>query len=398
MITQWQQDAGGELTAMSYQPPASPVNTAAILDAGRSGWLALASFDGFGTRTLHKLAALHRGDGQAAWDVSAANLEALGVGAAVRERFADYRRTADPDALAHRLEREGVRFVLKQDADYPSLLKEIPDPPFALFCRGELKRVAATVAIVGTRHCTTYGQRVAADLARDLGLAGFAIVSGLAMGIDAVAHSAAADQNATCWAVLAGGCDDASIYPRHNLKLAHRILEQKGCLMTEFPPGTFSLKHHFPLRNRIISGLSRAVVVVEAAEGSGSLITAHAALDQNRDVFTVPGPITSRQSGGTNQLLKLGAIPCTGAEDVLAALEAQLPLQPETDPGPLSEDETRLLRCLDEPLMADDLARKLKLTSAETSRLLVALELKGAIQQQGGQKYASTQRKRSIHD
>jgi len=383
---------------MSYQPPGTDVNTQADWNQNRLGWLGLASFGGFGTRTLHKLAARFRGDGQAAWSIPVSDLESLGVGAEVRERFADHRRTADLLALADGLREGSIRFILKQDADYPPLLKEIADPPFALFVRGRPDAAASCVAIVGTRRCTGYGQRVAAELAADLGLAGLTIVSGLALGIDAVAHAAALAQGAVCWAVLAGGCDDASIYPRHNLKLAHNILEYGGCLMTEFPPGTFSLKHHFPLRNRIISGLSRAVVVVEAAEGSGSLITAHSALDQNRDVFTVPGPITSRQSGGTNKLLKLGAIPCTGSADVLAELEAQLPIAPAIDAAELPEAEKRVLGCLDEPLQADDIARRLKLAAAETSRLLVALELKGLVQPQGGRKYALTQRKRSVHD
>ncbi len=383
---------------MSYQSHGPSVNTRTVWDPNRLGWLGLASFDGFGTRTLHKLATRFRGDGQAAWTVRISDLEELGVGTVVKGRFAEFRRSADLQALALRLDEAAIRFILKQDAEYPALLKEIADPPFALFVRGHLRRDAPCVGIVGTRHCTGYGQRVATDLARDLGLAGLTVVSGLALGIDAVAHTAALDQGAACWAVLAGGCDDASIYPRHNLKLARDILGHGGCLLTEFPPGTYSLKHHFPLRNRIISGLSRAVVVVEAAEGSGSLITAHSALDQNRDVFTVPGPITSRQSGGTNKLLKLGAIPCTGSADVLSALEAQLPAAPAVEASDLPEKEKLVLEALDGPLQADDIARRLKLTAAETARLLVSLELKGLIQLQGGQKYALTQRKRSPHD
>jgi DNA processing protein len=380
---------------MFYQSSAPTVNSQTPWDADRLGWLGLASFDGFGTRTLHKLATLCSGNGEVAWRIPVTALEEMGVGAAVRERFTEFRRTTDPGKLAARLEVEGVRFVLKKDAGYPLLLKEIADPPFALFFRGALECGAAAVAIVGTRTCTSYGQRVAADLARDLGLAGFVIVSGLALGIDAVAHAAALDEEATCWAVLAGGCDDASIYPRHNLNLARRILGQGGCLMTEFPPGTFSLKHHFTLRNRIISGLCRAVIIVEADEGSGSLITAHLALEQNREVFTVPGPITSRMSGGTNKLLKLGAIPCTGAEDVITALKTQLPPAPAVDLERLPSDEKRVLDALDEPLLADEIARRLKLTAAEISRLLVALELKGLIRLCGGQRYALTQQKRS---
>jgi DNA processing protein len=375
---------------MSYQPSAQTVNTQEPFDASRLGWLGLACFDGFGTRTLHKFAARFRGDGEAAWKAPLTCLEGFGTGQAVRDRFNDYRRKTELPELARRLAENGIRFMLETDADYPFLLKQIPDPPFALFCRGQPK-AAPTIAIVGTRNCTAYGQRVAIELARDLALAGFTIVSGLALGIDAVAHAAALDQEAVCWAVLAGGCDEPAIYPRHNLNLAKRILEHGGCLISEFPPGTYSLKHHFALRNRIISGLSRAVVVVEAAEDSGSLITAHLALDQNRDVFAVPGPITSRLSGGTNKLLKQGAIPCTGTEDILAQLDTQAPVRPPPDTASLPETERHVLQSLDEPLLPDELARRLKLPAAEIARLLVALELKDLVTQQEGRKYALTQ-------
>lgn len=397
MITQWQQDKGGKLAPMSYQLAAQTVNTPSSTNASRSAWLGLASFDGFGTRTLHKLAARYRSQGEAAWNAPLDTLEELGVSQAVRNRFAGYRQNTDLHTLAKRLAEHDMRFVLKEDADYPYLLKQIPDPPFALFCRGQLKP-APTIAIVGTRNCTAYGQRVAIDLARDLGLAGFTIVSGLALGIDAITHVAALDQEAACWAVLAGGCDEAAIYPRHNLNLAKRILENGGCLISEFPPGTYSLKHHFALRNRIISGLCRAVVVVEAAEDSGSLITAHLALEQNRDVFAVPGPITSRLSGGTNKLLKMGAIPCTGAEDILTQLETQVPARPPIDLGRLPEAEQRVLQNLDEPLLADELARRLKLPASEVACILVALELKDLVRQEGGQRYALTQPKRGHAD
>jgi len=374
----------------SYQPAPYPVNTPPAWDQNRLGWLALAHFDGFGTRTLHKLAAWYKGDGAAAWHVPLQRLAELGVTVHHAAGFAEFRRRADLQGFAARLDKENIAFVLKPDAEYPALLKQIADPPYGLFKRGPpLPADQTCVAIVGTRNCTSYGKTVASQLARSLAQAGLVIVSGLALGIDALAHQAALEVGGRCVAVLGGGCDDAALYPRHNLRLAQDILRSNGTLLSEFPPGAEALKHHFPLRNRIISGLSRAVVVVEAAEDSGSLITAHQALEQNRDVFAVPGSVLNEQSAGTNKLLKLGAIPCTGAQDILDQLSVAQPAgTPSADPGSLPAPERALLELLDRPLQADDIARQLKLNAAEVSGLLVALELKGLIAPQGGQAYA----------
>ncbi len=375
---------------MSYQPPGQDVNTPAAWDANRLGWLGLAWFDGFGTRTLHKLAARYGGNGEAAWKTGLSDLLALGVTEKIAARFAEYRRETEPTGLAARLDVSGIDFVLEKDTPYPQLLKQIADPPFALFVRGDLERIGTAIAVVGTRNCTPYGKNVASALARDLSVAGLGIVSGLALGIDAYAHQAALESGGRCLAVLGSGCDEDAIYPRHNLNLAHEILKSGGAVISEFPPGTEGLKHHFPLRNRIIAGLSLATVVVEAAEESGSLITAHLALEQNRDVFAVPGPITNVQSGGTNKLLKQGAIPCTGAADILEHFEMATGDPAPGPSGTLDADEQEVFDALDRPLHADEVGRALSLDAASLAGLLVSLELKGWIKNEGGQMYSRT--------
>lgn len=343
-------------------------------------------FDGFGARTFHKLHQLYGMDGSKALHAPASVFGRMGHPADVVSRFLDFRRTTDPSALAEKLKRECIEFLLRTEDGYPPLLQQIADPPFALFVRGPLTaHCSLPVAVVGTRACTPYGRTVATSLSRDLAVAGCAVISGMALGIDAVAHHAALDVGGACVAVLGTGCDEASLYPRANVGLAHRILESGGAVISEFPPGTGSNKHHFPLRNRIISGLARAVIVVEADMESGSLITARQALEQNREVFAVPGPVTSRQSSGTNHLLRLGAAPCTGAEDILDALKA--PTTPRARIGDLSEDERSLLTHLDEPRSADELARLAGRGIAEISPSLTSLELKGAITPQGGGVY-----------
>lgn len=375
---------------MFYQSPGILVNTPRTWDENRLGWLALAWFDGFGTRTLHRLAKRYGNDGAKALACTLEDLTAANVSEKVATRFFGHRNETDARRLERLLEEEGIEFVLDADDNYPPTLKQIADPPFALFVRGPMELTGLEIAIVGTRNCTPYGRGVATELSRELAQGGLNIVSGLALGVDAYAHQAALQAGGRCIAVLGGGCDDGSIYPRHNLKLAQEILEGGGTIVSEFPPGTFSLKHHFPLRNRIIAGLSRAVVVVEAAEESGSLITAHLALEQNRDVFAVPGPITSDQSRGTNKLLRMGAIPCTGAADIFTHLELSSD-SPKPQPAiPLTPEEQAVCDALDQPRHADELGRILDLDAATIATRLMGLELKGRVKSVGGQMYTKT--------
>ncbi len=348
------------------------------------GWLMLNSFDGFGSKTFTRLHAQY-GDGTRAAQVDRKTLARLGHPAHVIDRFVEHRKTFDPGSAIARMDAEGIAFVLRTDETYPRLLAEIADPPFALFIRGTpLTDDRLPIAIVGTRACTMYGRRVASLLGEAFARTGACVISGLALGIDAIAHAAALDAGGACVAVLGTGCDDASLYPRTNIGLAHRILNEGGSIISEFPPGTGSNKFHFPLRNRIISGLAKIVVVVEADERSGSLITAHQALEQNREVFAVPGPITSRQSTGTNRLIRDGATPCLGPEDVLS----DLPPRPLIRIADLTDPERRVLNALNEPLALDELARRLDLTPSALLPLVSGLELKNAISPMGGQMIA----------
>ncbi len=355
-------------------------------DDDRLAWLTLASFPGFGNKTLRRLRERY-GLRASALRISLSDLEAWGHGSGVQERFAEYRRIFNSHSAVERLERNGIRFVLMDDAEYPPLLRQISDPPVALFVRGTFPDpIMPTLAIVGTRSCTSYGRRVTRELAQDLAMSGLTIVSGLALGIDAIAHDAALDAGGGCIAVLGSGPDDASLYPRSNLRLAHRIITTGGAVVSEFSPGTESFKHHFPLRNRIIAGLSRTVLVTEAALGSGSLITAHLATSYNRDVYAVPGSILCPQSSGTNHLISQGAMLATEARDILAEFHSPVSSHiPSQRISELEENERRIMEALDEPCHVNDLARMLRCGIRDLQRRLTVLEIKGFIETQSGQ-------------
>lgn len=282
-------------------------------------------------------------------------------------RWRAYVRGFDADAYVAQLGARGYRFVPRKEL--PPLLRAIHDPPPGLFVRGDadlslLERSA--VAVVGARACSGYGASVARSLGRELAAAGLLVVSGLARGIDAEAHRGALAAEQPTVAVL--GCGIDRDYPAAHAELARRIAE-RGLLVSEYAPGVEPAPWRFPARNRIVAGLCAATVVVEARERSGALITADLALEEGREVFSVPGEITAALSGGTNGLLKLGASPLTAAADVLAAfgLEVQPP----------SRERDALLDLL--PATADELVRKTGCSAADISRAMVELELCGAV-------------------
>ncbi len=318
--------------------------------------------------------------------MASAKLESFNLHQKTKERFQTYRNSTNPADLALTLENEGIRFITIHDSEFPVRLKEIADPPICLFIRGaKISGTRDLISIVGTRNCTPYGKSVTMDFSREAALTGLGIVSGLALGIDALAHAAALQFGGYCLAVLGSGINDDAIYPRANLKLAHDILNKHGTLISEFPPGTEGLKHHFPLRNRIIAGSSRATLVVEAAKDSGSLITAHLALQYNRDVFAVPGPITSNQSKGTNSLIKQGAIPCLKPSDLFDEPSAIRDLGHTAAANiELTDAEKDLLDQLDYPRHLDDICRRMEREVTGVATALLELELKGAVRQQEG--------------
>jgi DNA processing protein len=290
------------------------------------------------------------------------------------ERWRAFVRRFDEREYLAQLAADGYRFLARSAPDFPPLLRAIHDPPPGLFVRGVGKAevlAQPAVAIVGARASSGYGASVARSLGRDLGGAGLVVVSGLARGIDAEAHRGALEGTGATVAVL--GCGIDRDYPAAHAELARRVADA-GLIVSEYAPGVEPAPWRFPARNRIVAGLCAATVVVEARERSGALITADLAVEEGREVFAVPGEITSSLSAGTNALLKLGAAPLTSAADVLASFGIELePAQAEGSP---------LLELL--PASADELVRKTGLGASEVARTLVELELEGRVAVQEG--------------
>ena len=297
-------------------------------------------------------------------------------------RFERFRRAFDEAAFRSALAGRTIAFIGRSEAAYPSLLRELHDPPPGLFLRGSggvalLNRRA--VAIVGARACSSYGSQVARLLGRELAAAGLVVVSGLARGIDGEAHRGALEAAGRTVAVL--GCGIDRDYPAAHAQLAARVCED-GLVVSEYAPGVEPAPWRFPARNRIIAGLADATIVVEARERSGSLITADFALEAGREVFAVPGEITSALSAGANALLRLGATPLTSPEDVLESLgvEAAAPV-----PAELCETPLRVLDALArEPSGVDGLVRETGLDAATVAMVLAELELAGAVAEADG--------------
>jgi len=288
-----------------------------------------------------------------------------------------------------KLEQQEVRILTCLDADYPAQLHTIIDPPALLYLRGKLS-TSPSLAVVGARKASEFGRRWTRSLCRDLALAGVPVISGLARGIDTAAHHGCLDGDGQTLAIL--GCGIDQVYPPENAELAKRIVVS-GALLSEYPPGAEPLAGHFPGRNRLISALSTGVLVVEAATGSGSLITADFALEQGREVFAVPGNPLSATSSGTNQLLKDGAHLVTEALDIIDVILPGQTLARDRDaldfiPKNLSDNEKKLFKSLTfEPLHIDELSRKSALTPMEVSDILLHLELAGWIEQLPGTRY-----------
>jgi DNA processing protein len=294
-------------------------------------------------------------------------------------------------------EPDKIKTICLEDKDYPKLLKKIKDPPKILYYRGKLLSAGEPklipglaeeryFAVVGTRRFSSYGKDIASEIADSLSEAGLTIVSGLAPGIDTFSHRAAVNKGRRTIAVLGTGIDKESIYPKSNLKLAERIIETGGCLISEYPPGTQGAKWTFPQRNRIISGLSLGVLVVEAKQKSGALITADYAFSQNRKVFAVPGSIYSLNSKGCHYLIKKGAKLVENANDILKELNLGLlkPIFNRTETGENKEENLILEALKEEALYIDRIIEKTNLPAAKTAATLSVLELKGKIRNLGG--------------
>jgi DNA processing protein len=356
-------------------------------DADAPYWMALRNVTGIGPVRFGRLLAAF-GSIRAAWEATAADLGRV-LDRRSLESVVAYRRSADPEGDYAALRAEGIEVVTLQHESYPDLLREVPGPPPVIFLRGTITlNDRRAVAIVGTRRLSRYGREMAQALARDLAQAGVTIVSGLARGVDGVAHAAALDAGGRTIAVLGNGV--RSVYPPEHRQLAERIAEQ-GAVLSDFHPDAPPDGPNFPARNRLISGLALGVVVVEAPMRSGALITVDFAADQGRDVFAVPGSVLSPASAGCNRILRDGARPVRSAEDVLEDLRLgeapqQLPLE---SPASLDEDSRRVLSTLtSEALHIDEIGAVAGIPIASLSALLMTLELRGFVRNVGAQYYA----------
>lgn len=304
----------------------------------------------------------------------------------------EYRQRLDLAAELARLDKLGIAVLTWEDEIYPALLHQLRDidqAPPVLYMRGTLVEADEwAIAIVGTRSISAYGRQVTYTLATDLARNGLTIVSGLARGVDSEAHTAALDAGSRTIAVL--GCGLDTIYPPEHRQLAARIVQQ-GALLSPFPVGTQPEGKNFAPRNRVLSGLARGVLVTEAGETSGALVTAQFALEQNREVFAVPGNITAHGSNGTNRLVQDGAHPVLAAEDVLSVLNFERVVQyveARTTLPDMSDPERTVMGCLSqEPMHIDELTRQCGLPVAQVSSALTMLELKGMVRQVGSMTY-----------
>lgn len=290
------------------------------------------------------------------------------------------------------VQKKGFRIVTRHSSEYPARLKEIYDPPFLLYVRGQIEDSdSRAIAVIGSRRATHYGKKVAEIISEQLVSSGVTVVSGLARGIDSAAHRAALKQQGRTLAVL--GCGLDVIYPAENASL-YRDIESSGAVISELPCGTPPEGQNFPRRNRIISGLSLGVVVVEASFRSGAFVTARHALEQNREVFAVPGNITSTTSSGTNYLIKQGASLVTSAEDVLSELEFIMPGADSRESLPivtLEANQVKLFEELDdEPMHIDAISRKSGVGVPQLLGILLDMELKGAVTQISGKRFVKS--------
>jgi len=286
---------------------------------------------------------------------------------------------------------EEIKTITIEDKEYPKILKEIIVPPEVLYVKGKILASENCFAVVGTRRCSAYGKEIALKIAGDLSEAGLTIVSGLAPGIDTLAHLATIEQGKRTIAVLGTGLDEKSIYPRSNLNLARKILETGGCLISEYPPGTPGSKFTFPRRNRIISGLSLGILVVEAKRKSGALIAANWAKSQKRLVFAIPGSVRSLNSQGCHYLIKKGGKLVENANDILKILNLPQTKTTKLKAKGKTPEEQLILDVLKEgALGADKIIERTKLSAQKVTAILAILEINGIVRNLGGNIYALT--------
>jgi DNA processing protein len=359
-------------------------------------WIALTRVKGLGCVTFKKLAA-HFADPTVAFSSTGSELSAIeGLDASVIEELLGFAQWEEVNQEIRRVEQAGATLIPFTAAAYPSRLRMIADPPPVLYAKGRLcAEDNKAVAVVGSRSASEYGRRVARNLCRELASLGFTVISGMARGLDGVAHEATLSAGGRTIAVLGSGVDRP--YPPEHDKLYHRISES-GAVLSEFPMGTGPLAFNFPARNRLISGLSLGVVVVEATEKSGSLITAALALEQGREVFAVPGEVGASRSRGTHRLIRQGAKLVETAADIIEEIAPQLLNRARVGatgaqralPQQARAEARRVLALLQErSAQIDEVIERSGLSPAEVSEVLLDLELQGYVRQLAGKRYTA---------
>ncbi len=350
---------------------------------------ALNKIPGIGSQKIALLLNYFR-TAETAWKASLNDLKKSGLGEKTAQKMFSAKKNIDFNSEWEKLEKNHIQLITLNSPQYPPLLKESFHPPFLLYYKGHLANFSLpSIAIVGARKCTPYGSQIAQKLAQELAQAGIVVVSGMALGTDSFAHLGALRGQGKTIAVLGNSLDDASIAPRTNFNLSRQIIE-KGALVSEYPPETSASPLTFPARNRIIAGLTKGTIVIEAGAKSGALITANMALEYNREVFSVPGSIFSPQSVGTNNLIRQGAKLVTSLNDVLEELKlTKNNLEKESSvKKPTNQAEKNMLKIIsNEPIHIDKIAKLAKLQTADVNATLSLMEMKGWIKNIGGQNY-----------
>lgn len=329
---------------------------------------------------------------KSAWLANRGELILAGLPEKLVEEIILKRNEIDLDLELEKLAQEKIGFITWHDDQYPKLLKDIYDPPFLLYYKGRFcpEEDDFSLAVVGTRKVSSYGKQATINLTKELTQAGLVIVSGLALGVDGLAHEACLEMGGRTIAVIGSGLNSQNIYPSYNRYLIEKILAGGGLVLSEFPIGTQPLPHNFPQRNRIVSGLSKGVLVIEAPESSGALLTAKNALDQGREVMAVPGSIYNLNSTGTNKLIKLGAKLVSSAEDVLETLDLgsiKEYVKVKKD-IPLTDSEKKIYNILsDEEMHVDEVVRKSGANASEVNGILTLLEIKGMARNLGNMRW-----------
>ncbi len=361
-------------------------------------WLGFNLVKGIGPAKVQALLDYY-GSLATAWQANEFELYKIGFDKRAVANLLQARREVNLDVALAQAQQANIQLLTWETADYPNYLREIPNPPPLLYLQGDLlEQDRWAVAVVGTRRLTSYGRQVTRDLVAGLVQNNITVVSGLARGIDAIAHKTAVELGGRTLAVLGSGLD--AIYPADNRALAQEITQGHGAIISEYGLGIQPEAKNFPPRNRIISGLSLGVIIVEAGERSGALITTNFALEQNRDVFAVPGNINSPASQGTNKLIQEGAKLVTRVEDVLEELNLHMVAErtavqlvlPET-----AEEIALYTQLSAQPVHIDDLSRSTGLPSALVSSTLTLMELKGMVQQVGGMNYVLLREDQSFY-